>query len=87
MDSVLNWLSNKLNLHIIVLLCYSMILYMLWDKLTTNQLIFISIIILLLCLLHRILGVAKGMMLYSLNKEQLDYIEKKIRKETNENKA
>ena len=81
---MLNWLSQKINIVLSIVLVYIMVYYMLWDKLTSNQLIIITILLLLLSFLHRLLGVARGMLICATDKKYFKYIKKLTKDITNE---
>ena len=73
---MVNWLSQKINIVLSIVLVYVMIYYMLWNKLTSNQLIIIAILLLLLSFLNRLLGVARGMLICAMDEEYFKYMKK-----------
>ena len=81
---IINWLSQKINIVLSIVLVYVMVYYMLWDKLTSNQLIIITILLLVLSFLCRLLGVARGLLICAIDEEYFKYMKKLTKDITDE---
>ena len=74
------WLSNKWNLIGIYALCSILIGIVLYDTLTFTELALIYTLMGVCSLVVYVLGIGRGMVLYALQKEDLDNFVKKLLK-------
>ncbi len=81
---IIKWASNPINILALMVLSYMMVFYALWNVLNVSQYIFISVMLCIIHFLNHTRGVIKGMMIYSLNTEDMKELENIINKKVKE---
>ena len=75
------WLSNKWNLIGIYVLCLFCMGYILYDRLTLGEIATTYTLLGIMCLVVYVMGVSRGLLLYAIQKDDIDEFLKIIRKD------
>ena len=75
------WLSNKWNLVGICALCYTLIGIILYSRLTLGEMATTYILLIIICFVLYVLGISRGLLLYAIEKDDIDEFLKIIRRD------
>ena len=77
---VTKWLSNPINITLILVLTYSMALYIMYMNLDMREFMFVSLLLIIGAFFVRILGVARGMVVATLERERINRFMNELKK-------